>query len=312
MDFYIIELQDRLKIGITGNISQRINTIKNASGNNDKDILNLFHFPDSGIFENRLKQLFKPYQSYGEWYFKKGLVEIFINRIKKGEVLSKELINEIQYEIIDLDKDFKNEAVLIYEKIKSERKGLGFPDSVKFETMIRTKKMRYRNMVYNISHNYNDFTRTPNFMLEDIKNGELIECLRIIKNNTESLEEKSRLQGYIDDVFNKDISHISEIKRIIRAFFFNQKKIITQENPDIRIEYDESIDCYSFATHYKDLNTNEYAFLKTAKNIRIKEECIMFNYREGTCFCFFEEEDYPKIINFFKNREIKCNSHYFT
>jgi hypothetical protein len=307
MDFYIIELQDRLKIGISENVPQRINNLKNQAGINKKEILNLFHFVNCAIFEARLKRLFEPYKASGEWFYKKGLVELFINEIRNGENLSLELINKIQYENVYVERDLKKTAIIIYEKIKSERKSIGFPNSVTFETMMRTKKMRYRNMVYDISTDFTCFTREPNFSLENIKNSESIECLRIIKNNADSLEEKIKLQGYIDDIFNKKDSRKEEIIKIIGTFFFNITEFQRQENPNIRIEYDEEIKYYCLINDYKNLNSNEYALLKSAEKIEILSESITFNYRQSTCFCFFEEDDYPRILNFFKNKKIEFN-----
>ena len=306
MDFYIIELDDRLKIGISKNVLKRINDLKNQAGIHKKEILNLFHFENCGIFEAQLKNLFKPYKARGEWFYKRGLVEIFINEIKKGEILSSILICEIQNKNNKPEYILNKNAKSIYEKIKKERKGVGFPKSVLLETMIKTNKMRYRNMVYHINSDFSNFTREPNFDIENIKNSEAVESLRIIKNNTDDLEEKKRIQSYINNVFNGNLTNSEEILALIRMFFLNTK-LVLQENENIRIEYDDEVQYYLLKNDYKDLNSDEYALLKRSVKIEILSNSITFSYKNGTCFCFYEEEDYPRILNLFKNKDIEYN-----
>ena len=125
MDFYIIELKDRLKIGVSNDIENRITAILSIGGYTDDDILNLFKFPDSGIMEAPLKRLFRPslvkkskYNRGEEWFYKKALVELFINEIKEGIKPSIELIEKIQHKYANIENGYKQQAVFIFEKIK--------------------------------------------------------------------------------------------------------------------------------------------------------------------------------------------------
>ena len=58
-DFYVIELWDRIKIGVTNNFGQRLNTIKNAAGISEDDNVEILFYPNCGNIEKRLKRLFK-------------------------------------------------------------------------------------------------------------------------------------------------------------------------------------------------------------------------------------------------------------
>ncbi len=185
MNLYVIELKDRIKVGVADNTENRLTQLLSAGGHGAKDVLNLFEFIDTEIIEQPLIRLFKPFlierskhNKGKEWFYKKGLVNIFLDEIKRGTKPCKELIQKIQYENIGLNID-KN-AIKIYEKIKTERKNIGFPDSVTFENFLKKNKMGYRNMIYHIDKNFKSFTRHPNFTLDEISNSQGVECL---KNN---------------------------------------------------------------------------------------------------------------------------------
>ena len=61
-------------------------------------------------------------------------------------------------------------AVSARQKIRKERKGIGYPNSISFEKFIKTKKMNYRHMIYTTNYNYTQFTREFKFDIESINN----------------------------------------------------------------------------------------------------------------------------------------------
>ena len=69
---------------------------------------------------------------------------------------------------------------------------------------MRTKRAGYRNIVYIADDDFY-ILRKPNFDLESIKDSQIIECLRIIKNTTPNNNLRNKLQNYIDSILPKTI-----------------------------------------------------------------------------------------------------------
>jgi hypothetical protein len=310
MDFYIIELKDRLKIGISSNIENRVTSILSSGGHTDSDILNLFKFPDSGIIEAPLKRLFRPcllkkskYNRGEEWFYKKGLVGLFINEIKTGVKPSIELIEKIQHKYADMENGYKQQAIFIFEKIKKERKNIGFPNSITFESFIKKKKIAYRHMIYWINDDFTQFTREPKFEIESINKVQEIQCLRIIKNNTICNLKKEKIQSYIDDVFNGINNSYSDRFKIIEKYFFNSTKIQKVENPNIRILFDKKRNNYQFRMPYSKLTKEEYVLIKESKDTTLFLNEISFQYKYFLCYCKFENKEIARVRNLLKKVE---------
>ncbi len=340
MNFYIIELEDRIKIGIATCTEKRFTNLLSAGGHGAKDVLNLFEFTDTGIIEQPLIRLFRPflieqskYNKGREWFYKKGLVKIFLDEIKNGTKPCKELIQQIQYKNIDSKIDYNNNAIKIFEKIKAERKNIGFPNSVTFEKFLKKNEMRYRNMIYLVEIDFKAFTRHPNFEFEEISNSQMVECLRIIKNNTKGQVKKVGIQSLIDNVFNQNYENERQILSLIKNYFFNNKtkkvllsikdiaggnisgkfeienkKINSDEiekipSPNVRIFYDKELNSYYLLNKYENLTDEEYVLIKKSRNIELHNNFIAFYYKERICYCDFDIKSLLRIKNLLKNSD---------
>lgn len=308
MDFYIIELEDRIKIGVSKSTDKRITNILSTGGHGEKDVLNLFNFPNAGLLESPLKRLFRSclvrqskYNRGEEWFYKKGLVNIFINEIKLGAKPSKELIDLIQYKIEPIENGYKQQAIFIFEKIRKERKGIGYPNSISFEKFIKTKKMNYRHMIYTTNYNYTQFTREFKFDIESINNVQEIQCLRIIKNNTTCNLTKEKIQAYIDDVFNLIYDSYSDRFEIIKKYFFKSTEIQTVENPNVRVLFDKKSNNYQFKMSYSELTKEEYVLIKESKETILFKNKISFQYKYFFCLCKFKDNEIARVRNLLKN-----------
>ena len=60
MNLYVIELKDRIKVGVSKNdIKERVSAILSAGGHGKNDIVKVYNFPNQGFIESPLKRLFK-------------------------------------------------------------------------------------------------------------------------------------------------------------------------------------------------------------------------------------------------------------
>lgn len=191
MDFYIIELRDRIKIGISKTPKKRVNSIQLSSGISDKEIISLHYFENGSSFESRLKRIFNPYQTKGEWFTKKNTVKLFIDKINNGSLLNNELIEELKYSPSVINHAYYKQAKKTYEKIKEERKGIGYPDSVSIEKILKNNKVVYRHIDYILSNDYKTYTRKLKFEIDNINQPQLIQCLRTIKNLSKCTDESN-------------------------------------------------------------------------------------------------------------------------
>lgn len=330
-DFYVIELQKKIKVGITRDFRNRLSHIKTSSGIKDNEVINIFHYPDLGSLEARIKRLFSKQNINGEWFYKKEIVSDFVNCLKKGSIPSINLLQEIQNNQVQYSDILKNgtcsyenyeilkdNAIHLLEQIKSERSGIGYPDSVELAKFMRTQRAGYRNMVYHANDNFTHFERKPNFTIEDIKSSQIIECLRIIRNTTPNNKVKDRLQDYIDSVFAKSDLYQIKILELIRLFFFTDQyktDIETLIDSDIiysniEMEFDTERNSYSLVRYFEYLNKDEILFLKNMKNHNLQISIfgsIDFDYKDRFCFCFFEVENYIRVLNFFSVPKLDDN-----
>ncbi|QZO96816.1 hypothetical protein K6T43_12515 (plasmid) [Riemerella anatipestifer] len=86
-----------------------------------------------------------------------------------------ELLNKLKNKTIDISKigNYENEeytilkenAVNLLAKIKSERLGIGYPDSVDISTFMKNKKANYRNMLYLADDEFLFLRENPNLKL---------------------------------------------------------------------------------------------------------------------------------------------------
>lgn len=320
-DFYVIELRQKIKVGITQDFKSRFNNIKTGSGIKDNEIINVYHYPDLSSLESRIKRLFSKQNIAGEWFYKKEIVLDFVESLKEGHVPSIDLLkkiknNSVKYSNVFKTGDFpyenyailKENAINLLEQIKSERRGIGYPDSIDLAKFMRTKRANYRNMVYYADDDFKYFERKPSFSIENIKNNQIIECLRIIRNTTANNKIKDLLQDYIDSIFAERDIYIVKITEIIRSFFFdshnsnNELFIETDISySNIEMELDKELNVYSLSRYFENLNKDELLFLKNAKNHNLRVSIfgnIDFDYKERFCFCFFEVENYLRVLNF--------------
>lgn len=316
-DFYVIELKSKIKVGITNNFKSRLNSIKTGSGIKDNEILNIFYYPDLGFLEARTKRLFSKQKIVGEWFYKRQIVLIFVECLKNGNVPSLELLKKIQNENVKESNLLETEssiygdyltlrqnAINLLDQIKSERFGIGYPDSVEFAKFMRLKKANYRNMVYHVDECFKYFERVPKFCLDDIDDNQIIECLRIIKNTTANNKIKTELQDKIDSVFSKNDIYKSQIIDLIDSFYF-RKTYVEKANgfhQNIEMKYDEEFDMY-YMNNFENLNKEEILFLKNVKNEDLMVSIfgtINFSYKNRYCGCSFEVENFLRVLNFFK------------
>lgn len=315
-DFYVIELKSKIKVGITNDFKSRLNSIKTGSGIKDNEILNIYYYPDLGFLEARIKRLFSKQKIAGEWFYKRQIVLIFIECLKNGDVPSLELLKKVQNESVkelnlleaesSIYGDYlilKQNAINLLDQIKSERFGIGYPDSVELAKFMKLKKANYRNMVYHVDECFKYFERVPKFSLDDINNNQIIECLRIIKNTTANNKIKVELQDKIDSIFSKSEIYRSQILELIDSFFF-QKTYEEQTNgfyPNIEVKYDKEFDMY-YVNNFENLNKEEILFLKNVKNEDLMVSIfgtINFSYKNRYCACSFGVENFLRILNFF-------------
>lgn len=328
-DLYVIEIKNRIKVGVTFDFNSRISNIKTTAGLKNNEILNLYHFSELSSLESRIKRLFSKQKINGEWFYKKEIVLDFLKELEIGRIPSTKLLSEIKnnsvkyqdvFKIGDIPYEYyeiiKNNAINLLEKIKSERKGIGFPDSVELNRFIKTKRASYRNMSYYSDENFLTFERKPNFKLESITNNQLIECLRIIKNITPNNKEKDVLQDYIDSVFSKNMIYIEKCIAIVESFFFlnpSEKNARLEIDSNIyqsnyKIEYDNESEVYSFSQRFDDLEKDELMFLKKSKSKKLIISILgdlSFDYKNSLCFCFFKVENFLKVLNFFEIEKIE-------
>ena len=323
-DFYVIELKSKIKVGITNDFKSRLNSIKTGSGIKDNEILNIYYYPDLGFLEARIKRLFSKQKIAGEWFYKRQIVLIFIECLKNGDVPSLELLKKVQNESVkelnlleaesSIYGDYlilKQNAINLLDQIKSERFGIGYPDSVELAKFMRLKKANYRNMVYNVDECFKYFERVPKFCLEDINDNQIIECLRIIKNTTANNIIKTDLQDKIDSIFSKSDIYRSQILELINSFFFiktyDEKTKSYHQN--IEMKYDEECNMY-FMNNFEDLNKEERLFLKKVQNENLMVSIfgtVNFSYKNRYCGFSFEVENFLRVLNFFKIRKTEEN-----
>lgn len=315
-DFYVIELKSKIKLGITNNFKSRLNSIKTGSGIKDNEILNIFYYPDLGFLEARTKRLFSKQKIVGEWFYKRQIVLIFVEYLKNGNVPSLELLKKIQNEnvkesnLLEADSIYgdylilRQNAINLLDQIKSERFGIGYPDSVEFAKFMRLKKANYRNMAYHVDECFKNFERVPKFCLDDIDDNQIIECLRIIKNTTANNKIKTELQDKIDSVFSKNDIYKSQIIDLIDSFYFRKTYVekANEFHQNIEMKYDEEFDMY-YMNNFENLNKEEILFLKNVKNEDLMVSIfgtINFSYKNRYCGCSFEVENFLRVLNFFK------------
>lgn len=329
-DFYVIELKQKIKVGITQNFKNRFSNIKTGSGIKDNEILNVYHYPDLSSLEGRIKRLFSKQNIAGEWFYKKEIVLDFVENLKDGIVPSLDLLKKIKNDSVKYSDVFKNgdfsyenyailkeNAINLFEQIKSERRGIGYPDSIDLSKFIRTKRVNYRNMVYYTDEDFKYFERKPNFSIENIKNSQIIECLRIIRNTTANNKVKDLLQDYIDSIFAERDIYMSKIAELIKSFFFDHhnstNELFTETDisySNIEMELDRDLNVYSLSRYFENLNKDELLFLKNAKNHNLRVSIfgnIDFDYKERFCFCFFEVENYLRVLNFLSITRLEEN-----
>lgn len=330
-DFYVIELQKKIKVGITKDFKNRFNSIKTSAGIKDNEIINIFHYPDLSPLEARIKKLFSKQNINGEWFYKKEIVLDFVNNLRKGNIPTLNLLKEIQNNSVQYSDIFKIEecsyenyeilkenAINLLTQIKSERSGIGYPDSVELAKFMRTRRAGYRNMIYHTNDSFTYFERKPNFTIEEIKNSQTIECLRIIRNTTPNNKAKEILQNYIDSVFAKSNIYQPIITELIQNFFFNgldkpNIEVIKDSEilySNIDMEFDTESNTYSLAHHFEKLNKDELLFLKNVKNHNLEISIfgyINFDYKDRFCYCFFDVENYLRILHFFSISRLEDN-----
>ena len=171
-DFYVIELKKKIKVGITYDFKKRYSSIKTGSGIKDNEVINTFHYPDLSLLESRIKRLFKKQKIAGEWFYKQDIVLDFVEILKKGAVPTINLLDELKNKQINYSDVFKiggypydeyailkENAINLLEKIKSERIGVGYPDSIDLAKFMRTKRAGYRNIVYIADDDFLYFSR---------------------------------------------------------------------------------------------------------------------------------------------------------
>ncbi len=306
-DFYVIELWDRIKIGVTNNFGQRLNTIKNAAGISEDDNVEILFYPNCGNIEKRLKRLFKKHQTRGEWYYKEEIVYDFLSALKRGQQPTIELWKQLieKYAIKEFEYDDNVErAILLLNAIKRERKGIGFPDSVDIKKFIRTKKAYYRNWVYTANDDFTAFERKPNFKYSDMTFSRGIECLRILKNNDKN--KSIFYQNLVDDLFYRNEKSYHKIEHLIKYHFFSEENPHIFENYKIRVKYSDKDDMYYFQKYFLDLNTDEKRLIRKNENftIYVNNKCFGFSIRDKMCYCFYHENEQELIEDFLKEK--KC------
>lgn len=302
-DLYVIELLDRIKVGISKDASTRFQRIKTGSGISNSEVIYEKVFKSKGNLEGKLKRLFLKYQSNGEWFYKKGIVLKFLEEIKRGTRLDYDLIFKVQ--VKDDSVSHKDRALAIFKSIREERKGIGYPASPNVNTIIRSKKISYKNVVYLISDDYLTFERELKFDLNRISNSQKIECLRIIKHNTKSLLKKERLQELIDDVFTKNYKTEDEIISVIKNFFLlsykeNTQTMCKKQIPKVNLlklnfKYDDLLKCYYIDKKTESLNKDEKMFVKESEILKLEKKYLMFIHSKQKYIIYFNEEYYKDI-----------------
>lgn len=331
-DFYVIELKKKIKVGITYDFKKRYSSIKTGSGIKDNEVVNVFHYPDLSLLESRIKRLFKKQKIAGEWFYKQDIVLDFVEILKNGAVPTINLLDELKNKQINYSDVFKvggypydeyailkENAINLLEKIKSERIGIGYPDSIDLAKFMRTKRAGYRNIVYIADDEFLYFERKPNFDLESIKDSQIIECLRIIKNTTPNNNLRNKLQNYIDSIFAKNDIFFQKSIDIIKAFFFELEEEIaysfllgeTEINQNIKMSFEEEGNFYSLTKDFEELDKTEQIFLKKSKDSNLNIDVfgmISFDYKSRFCFCHFDVINYLRVLNFFSIQTIDIDN----
>ncbi len=323
-DFYVIELKSKIKVGITHSFKKRFSSIKTGSGIKDNEIINKYHYPDLGFLEAPIKRLFSKHRIAGEWFYKKGIVLNFVESLKDGNIPTIELFRKIQNDSVKETEVFKiknnnyenfeilkENAINLLQQIKSERFGIGYPESIELAKFIKTKKANYRNMVYYVDDDFKYLERVPKFTIDEMKDSQIIECLRIIKNVTPNNKVKVQLQDKIDSIFSRSDLYRLEIIELIKSFFFDknylEKSDVFYQN--IEMEYDEEVAMYSM-NNFEDLSKDEILFLKNVKKHNLMVSIfgtINFEYKTRGCGCSFKVENFLRVLNFFSITKIENN-----
>lgn len=321
-DFYVIELKSKIKIGITDNFKRRFSSIKTGSGIKDNEIVNNYHYLDLSFLEARIKRLFSKHKIAGEWFYKKGIVLNFVESLKDGSIPTIELLNKIQNDSVKESEAFKIEntiygdfdilkenAISLLEQIKSERLGIGYPASIELAKFMKVKRANYRNMVYYVDEDFKYFERVPKFTVEEMKDNQIIECLRIIKNTTANNKIKVQLQDKIDSIFSRSDLYRFEVIDIMKSYFFDKDYLEKTDLfcQNIEMEYDKEFDMYSM-NNFEDLNKDEILFLKNIKNHNLMVSIfgtINFDYKNRCCGCSFEVENFLRVLNFFSITKVE-------
>lgn len=289
MQLYIIELEQRIKVGRSKNSEKRFNSILTAAGIKKSEVLNFFSFNDKAKFEQKILHTLDKQKINGEWFYKKGIVINFLNEIKQQNEIDDDLIVKIQ-----VDKKYdsiKNKAISIFRKIREERKGFGFPLSPSINTIIKSKKVSYKNMTYHISEDFSTYTREVKFDIFFMTNSQIKECLIILKNHEKAIEKKEKIQLLIDKAFNNDHTVYESIVKMVGEFF----GIITDPDEALQnttenkcsFKFDNILDCYYSDYNFEMLSNQEIKIIKNSKRIKVEHDCIVFEYNSKKCFVYF-------------------------
>ncbi|MBE7645390.1 hypothetical protein J2Q11_08580 [Tenacibaculum finnmarkense genomovar finnmarkense] len=318
-DLYVLELIDRIKIGISSDTTVRLQNIKTGSGIANDEIVYEKVFKSKGNLEGKFLRLFSKYKSNGEWFYKKGLILKFLEEIKKGKPVSYDLISRL--ELKDSAKTYRERCFAIFKGIKLERAGIGFPESPNINRLYSSKKVSYKNMLYLVSDDYLTFERKLKFDLNKISNSQKIECLRIIKHNTtQNPLKKERLQELIDNVFNNYSGSELEIISIIENFFLltlkedkskknNEEKIEKKVNLlNLNFKYDNLLNCHYIDKKQEPLNIDEEKFIKKGADFSLGDNFIIFNHSDKKHFIHFDEEYYKYVFLLLKPFSGKLNT----
>ncbi|MBA6316262.1 GIY-YIG nuclease family protein [Cellulophaga baltica] len=308
-DLYIIELLDKIKVGISRDTTRRLQNIKTGSGISNSEVIFEKVFKSKGNFEGTILRLFSKYKANGEWFYKREIVLKFIEEIKKGAIVNHDLICRVQNN--NDSNPNKDRAFAIFKRIREERIGIGFPSSPNINTIIRSKKVSYKNLNYIISDDFLGFERKLKFTLNKISDSQKIECLRIVKHNVSSISKKQRLKVLIDDVFNKNHTTESEIISVINNFFsisitdkpvlINKKQDINVNNLSVNFKYDDLSKCYFLDKKNQPLNEYEKKLFKSGTTLIINDKYLYFSYHEEKYIIYYNEEYYTSIINYDRN-----------
>ena len=158
-------------------------------------------------------------------------------------------------------------------------------------------------MHYKVNDDYTNFIREPKFELDFISNSQTVECLRIIKNNTNNKIKQTKIQSCIDDVFNGVDESLSARLTLISNYFFDGELLITCENKNIRINFCKDYNYYFFENNYEDLNFEEQILIKKSRVTYVSPNKIIIQHKDKNCICRFNYSSIERIQNLLKNRD---------